>query len=346
MKFSLFAHLESYYKEPSHKQLLDEMTDLVKMAEDGGFETFWIGEHHAMGYTVAPNPFVNLAYLAGLTKKIRLGTGTVIAPFWHPIALAGEAALCDVVSDGRLDLGIARGAYMFEYERLMPGLDAMEAGARMREMVPAVQKLFEGDYAHDGKYWQFPTSTAMPYPIQQPFPPMWIAARDPMSHDFAVSNHCNVQVTSLAFGDEEVSSLMDRFNKACADHPDIKRPEIMMLMHTYVAETAQEIAQGTKDLQAFFVYFNKWFKRDRPINKGLIEPIRQEDIDASPQYSEENIRKNLVVGTPDEVIKRLKSYEAMGYDQYSIWLDSHMSFEQKRKSLQLFIKEVVPAFQK
>lgn len=344
MKFSLFAHLECYYPEPSHKQLLDELTDMVQVAEKGGFETFWIGEHHAMGYTVAPNPFVNLAYLAGLTKTIRLGTGTVIAPFWHPIALAGEAALTDVISNGRLDLGIARGAYMFEYERLMPGLDAMDAGARMREMVPAVQKLFQGDYAHDGKYWQFPSSTPMPYPIQQPHPPMWIAARDPMSHDFAVANGCHVQVTSLAFGDEEVASLMERFKKACADHPEVKRPEIMMLMHTYVAENADEIEQGTKDLQAFYVYFNKWFKRDRPINKGLIEPIRQEDIDALPQYVLDNIRRNLVVGTPGQVIDRLKAYEAMGYDQYSIWLDSHMTYAQKRKSLDLFINEVMPAF--
>ncbi len=344
MKFSLFAHLECYYPEPSHKQLNDEMTDLVQIAERGGFETFWIGEHHGMGYTVAPNPFVNLAYLAGKTEKIRLGTGTVIAPFWHPIALAGEAALTDVISNGRLDLGIARGAYMFEYERLFPGLDAMDAGARMREMVPAVQKLFQGDYAHDGKYWQFPSTTPVPYPIQQPYPPMWIAARDPMSHDFAVASNCNVQVTSLAFGDDEVASLMERFKKACSDHPEVKRPEIMMLMHTYVGENAEEIAQGTKDLQAFYVYFNKWFKRERPINKGLIEPIRQEDIDAVPQYSLDNIRKNLVIGTPDEVIKRLKAYEAMGYDQYSIWLDSHMTYAQKRKSLDLFIKEVMPAF--
>jgi alkanesulfonate monooxygenase SsuD/methylene tetrahydromethanopterin reductase-like flavin-dependent oxidoreductase (luciferase family) len=344
MKFSLFAHLEAYHEEPSHRQLLKELTDLVLLAEKGGFETFWIGEHHGMGYTVAPNPFLNLAFLANQTKTIRLGTGTVIAPFWHPIALAGEAALCDVMSDGRLDLGIARGAYTFEYERLKPGLDAMDAGARMREMVPALQQLFQGDYAHDGQYWQFPSTTPMPYPIQQPHPPMWIAARDPMSHDFAVANHCNVQVTSLTAGDTEVANLMERFNKACADHPDIARPEIMMLMHTYVAETEEEILQGTKDLQAFYVYFNKWFKRERPITKGLMEPIRQEDIDALPHLALENIRKNLVVGTPSQVIERLKQYEAMGYDQYSLWMDNHMSHAQKCKCLDLFIKEVLPAF--
>lgn len=344
MKFSLFAHVESYAAAPGQRQLLNELTTLVKMAEKGGFETFWIGEHHAMAYTVSPNPFVNLAYLAAQTDTIRLGTGTVIAPFWHPLKLAGEAGLCDVLSNGRLDLGIARGAYLYEYERIMPGLDAMDAGARMRELVPAVQKLFAGDYAHAGQYWSFPSSTPMPLPLQTPHPPMWIAARDPLSHDFAVANHCNVQVTPLASGDGEVASLMQRFNAACQAHPEVPRPQIMVLMHTYVAHTQDELAQGTQDLQAFYAYFNKWFKRERPISQGQMEPLRPEDLDAVPHCAPENIRKNLVIGTPAEVIARLKTYEAMGYDQYSLWLDNHMDFEKKQRCLALFIEEVMPAF--
>jgi alkanesulfonate monooxygenase SsuD/methylene tetrahydromethanopterin reductase-like flavin-dependent oxidoreductase (luciferase family) len=79
-----------------------------------------------MEFTIAPNPFVNLAYLAAKTSKIRLGTGTVVAPFWHPIKLAGEIGMTDLASNGRLDVGIARGAYSFEYERMFPGLDAWE----------------------------------------------------------------------------------------------------------------------------------------------------------------------------------------------------------------------------
>ena len=66
-----------------------------------------------MEFTIAPNPFIQLAHLAARTTRIRLGTGNVIAPFWHPIRLAGEAAMLDVASNGRLDLGIARGAYVF-----------------------------------------------------------------------------------------------------------------------------------------------------------------------------------------------------------------------------------------
>jgi alkanesulfonate monooxygenase SsuD/methylene tetrahydromethanopterin reductase-like flavin-dependent oxidoreductase (luciferase family) len=179
MKFSLFVHMERYDASTSHRQLFDELTELVQMAERGGFETAWVGEHHAMEFTIAPNPFINLAYLAARTERIRLGTGTVIAPFWHPIRLAGEAGMVDVASNGRLDLGIARGAYSFEYERLLPGLDAFGAGARMRELVPALRQLFKGNYAHDGEFWKWPSTTPVPRPIQQPNPPLWLAARDP-----------------------------------------------------------------------------------------------------------------------------------------------------------------------
>lgn len=64
-------------------------------------------------------PILNLVDLANKTKNVRLGTGTVVAPFWHPIKLAGEAAMTDIITNGRLDIGIARGAYSFEYERMV-----------------------------------------------------------------------------------------------------------------------------------------------------------------------------------------------------------------------------------
>ena len=105
----------------------------------------WTGEHHGMNFTISPNPMLNLVVIAHQTQNLRLGTGTVVAPFWHPIRLAGEAAQTDIITNGRLGIGVARGAYSFEYERLMPGMDAWEAGQRMRELVPAINALWEGD---------------------------------------------------------------------------------------------------------------------------------------------------------------------------------------------------------
>ena len=156
MDFSLFAHMERVDGTDSHETLYSDFIDLCKMADQGGMRAIWTGEHHGMDFTIAPNPFLSLVDIAHHTQNVRLGTGTVIAPFWHPIALAGEAAATDLMTKGRLEIGIARGAYSYEYERIMPGMDAWEAGQRMRETAPALRKLWQGDYAHEGEFFQFP----------------------------------------------------------------------------------------------------------------------------------------------------------------------------------------------
>ena len=225
MKFSLFAHMERLTPEQSQAELYDEFIRLAEIADKGGMHALWTGEHHGMDFTIAPNPFINLADLARRTANLRLGTGTIVAPFWHPIKLAGEAAMCDIITGGRLDIGIARGAYSYEYQRIGGGIEAWEAGQRLRAMIPAIKGLWEGDHAVENEFWSFPATTSAPKPVQQPHPPIWVAARDPSSHDFAVANGCNVQVTPLSMDDAEVDSLMARFNTACTNHPEIKRPK-------------------------------------------------------------------------------------------------------------------------
>ncbi len=344
MKFSLFAHMERLTPDQDQAALYDEFISLCQMADEAGFEAIWTGEHHGMNFTIAPNPFISLVDLARRTKNVRLGTGTVVAPFWHPIRLAGEAAMTDVITGGRLDLGLARGAYVFEYERMRPGLDAMTAGLALREIVPAIKGLWRGDYAHDGEQWQFPKTTSAPKPMQSPHPPLWIAARDPNSHDFAVAQGCNVQVTPLWQGDDEVESLMERFETACAAHPETPRPKIMLLRHTYVGASEGEVAAGAEAISRYYCHFGAWFKNERPITQGIIDPLSEEEMAQIEMFSPRNMRANNVIGTPEEVIRRLKAYEALGYDQYSIWLDNGMPYEDKRRSLQLFIDEVMPAF--
>lgn len=344
MKFSLFAHMERISSDEDQKQLYDEFIELCKIADRGGMSAVWTGEHHGMNFTIAPNPMLNLIDVARHTKNVRLGTGTIVAPFWHPIRLAGEAAMTDIITDGRLDLGIARGAYSFEYERLMPGMDAWEAGQRMRELVPAVKALWQGDYTHEGEFFQFPKTTSSPLPLQKDGPPIWIAARDPNSHEFAVEQECNVQVTPLWNGDKEISDLMEKFNAACIKFPEKPRPKIMLLVHTYVSDSEEDTKQGAIELNRFYCYFGAWFMNKRDVEQGLIDPLSDEEIAAHPFYSPEAMERDLVIGTPEKVIERLKTYEALGYDEYSFWIDSSMPFERKKASLERFINEVMPAF--
>lgn len=345
MRFSLFVHMERISPDQDQKQLYDDFVALSKIADDGGMHAVWTGEHHGMDFTIAPNPFLNLIDLARQTKNVRLGTGTIIAPFWHPIRLAGEAAMTDMIVDGRLELGVARGAYNFEYERMVPGMDAWDAGQRMRELIPAVQGLWKGDYEQEGTYHSFPKSSSSPKPVQQDGPPIWVAARDPNSHEFAIANGCHVQVTPLWQGDGEIIKLMETFNAACAKLSDVRRPQIMLLNHTYIASDADDAWQAAEEINRFYCYFGAWFKNERPVSQGLIEPLTEEEIVNHPFYSAEAMLRDSVIATAGDAVARIKSYETLGYDEYAFWIDSGMSFERKKASLERFIKDVMPAFE-
>ena len=347
MQFSLFAHMErisdSNADNTSHAQLYEEFISLCKMADDGGMRAIWTGEHHGMEFTIAPNPFITITDLARQTRNVKLGTGTVIAPFWHPIKLAGEAAMTDLITNGRLELGIARGAYTYEYERLMPELDAWQAGQRMRETTPLLRQLWHGDCQHEGEFYQFPSTTAVPKPVQDGGPPIWIAARDPNSHEFAVHGGFNVQVTPLWQGMEEIESLMQRFNDACDSYSG-PRPKIMLLHHTYVSHDQADTEAASKELSRFYNYFGAWFQNKRTVTQGHLDPLSQEELESNAMMSASNLKRDLTIGTAQEVIDQIKRYEDLGYDEFSMWLDSGMSFERKRASLSRFIDNVMPAF--
>ncbi len=344
MKFSLFAHMERIRDDQAHSELYEDFITLCEMADQGGMRAIWTGEHHAMDFTIAPNPFISLADLAHRTRNLRLGTGTIVAPFWHPIKLAGEAAMTDIITGGRLEIGIARGAYSYEYERMVPGMNAWEAGQRMRETVPTLRKLWHGDYAHDGEFYKFPATSSSPKPVQDGGPPIWIAARDPNSHEFAVANRCNVQVTPLWLGDGEIESLMQRFNDACDSKGQGTRPKIMILHHAYVGKTDADVEAAARDLSRFYCYFGAWFKNERSVTQGLIQQLSDNEMAAIEMYSPAVMRQNMAIGTAKEVTERLKRYEDLGYDEYSYWIDSGMSFEKKRDSLSRFMNDVLPAF--
>ncbi len=343
MEFSLFAHMERLTPGQDHKDLRQELISLAQMADDGGMRAVWTGEHHGMEFTITPNPFLSLVDLANHTKNVRLGTGTIVAPFWHPIKLAGEAAAADLITDGRIELGIARGAYSYEYERLMPEMDAWEAGQRMRETTPLLRQLWAGDCAHEGEFYAFPATTAAPKPVQDDGPPIWIAARDPNSHSFGVENGFNIQVTPLWQGIEEIESLMGKFNDACAAYSG-PRPKIMLLHHTYVGSDGDDVSLAAQQLSRFYCYFGAWFQNKKPVSQGLIETLSEEELAANKMMSPENMHRDLTIGTAQEVIDQIKRYEDLGYDEYSFWIDSGMDFERKRTSLARFIDDVMPAF--
>ncbi|MFC0581997.1 LLM class flavin-dependent oxidoreductase [Micrococcoides hystricis] len=348
MDFSLFIHMERWDDEITHQQAWENLVELTLMAEAGGFRTVWIGEHHSMEYTISPNPMSQLAYLAGKTEKIRLGAGTIIAPFWNPLRAAGEGPLLDVISGGRAEMGVARGAYQFEFDRMADGLPATDGGQHLRELVPAMKKLWEGDYAHEGKIWKFPVSTSVPKPVQTPGPPVWVAARDINSHEFAVENGCNVMVTPLMKDDDEVVDLLSKFNSAVDKFKPADKPKIMVLRHTFVHDenAPDHWKVGAAGVNKFYRTFDAWFgNKTDPVN-GFLEPSPESKFADRPEFSLDSLRRSAMIGTPSEVIERVRQYKEWGVDEYSFWCDNSLSHEEKKQSLKLFIDEVVPAINK
>ena len=127
MKFQLAINMERMDASIGMEEVARHTLEMVQMADKGGFNIVWAAEHHALEMTIAPDPFQLLAWWGSHTNQIRLGTATVAAPYWHPIKLAGEAAMCDLISGGRLDFGIGSGAYQREFDGMHPGLKQSDA---------------------------------------------------------------------------------------------------------------------------------------------------------------------------------------------------------------------------
>lgn len=343
MKFAIAISLERFSPNTPMPTVIANMLELARIADEGGFETLWTSEHHTLECTIAPNPFQTLVWLGQHTERIRLGTGTLAAAYWNPIRLAAEAALCDHLTGGRLEFGIARGSYQYEFDRMQPGIDQREGVGYMKELVPAVKKLWQGDYAHDGHYWRFPVTAAVPKPVQKQ-PPIWVAARDPGTFDWAVGVGANIMSTPLAMPAAEIKALGEKFEKAVADHPERPRPRFMMQRRTCVYANASDWEVPVRYSIDHGRAFENLMKNTGTVKEGFPEAVPFESVMSKDNYNPENIRRNLMFGTPDEVIQKLLDYEAAGVDQYSLGLNFNLPFEMQKQTLLLFINEVMPFF--
>lgn len=343
MKFQLVLNMERFTPATDMREVERHTLEMVQMAEEGGFEIVWAAEHHALELSVAPNPFLMLTWWAAHTSRIRLGTAVVVAPYWNPIRLAGEAALFDLYSNGRLEFGIGSGAYQREFDRMAPGVKQSEGYLYMQELLPAVQALWKGDYAHNGKYWQFPTSTSAPKPVQKEVP-VWIAARSPATYDWAIENRCNIMSWALSRPFAEVETYMERFETALRNHPGARRPIFSTMRYTSVYARDEEADIPLEAAMRQTGRFENLFKNLGGVTDGYAEEIDLATLNSRAEFDKEAMRNNLIFGTPDQVIGKLKPYEALGVDQFIYCASFGLAMKEQKKSLKLFIDEVMPAF--
>jgi alkanesulfonate monooxygenase SsuD/methylene tetrahydromethanopterin reductase-like flavin-dependent oxidoreductase (luciferase family) len=343
MRFAIAVNMQRADAATPMRRVIEEALDLVKAAEQGGFDIAWAAEHHGVELTVGPNPFLQLTHWAEHTHRIRLGPAVVVAPYWHPIRLAGEAGLFDLYSDGRLELGVGRGAFQYEFDRMGNGIPQVQGGDYLREMVPLLKALWAGDVEYRGKYWSFPKTTALPKPQQQPHPPIWVACRGPETFQWAVANGLEIMCTPLSKPFDEVEDLVRKYRETLAANPGIARPRLLVLRRTCVYDRPAQWREIAQTEYRYARRFAGLFQTSGTVVDGFPAALPDED-DATRDERLLQIQQAMMFGTPDEVTQRLRAYEALGFDYFCYGANFDLPHHQARRSLDLFIERVMPHF--
>ena len=342
MKFHIAINLERMDDTIDMSAVRDHTIEMIQMADKAGFEVAWAAEHHALEMTIAPNPFQIMTWWAAHTDNIRLGCGVANASYWHPINLAGEAAMVDLLSGGRLELGLGSGAYQREFDRMRPGLNQKDSNRYMQEMLPLVRELWKGDVEHNGENWQFPKATSCPKPVQDNVP-MWVAARSPATFDYAVANDCNVMCWPLTMPFSEAEKYKTQLDESIAKAGGWTGTFALM-RHTSVYDTEDDHTATLGAIRNALGKFGNLMMKKGDVVNGFPESIPLKDLAGNVRVNPAMLEENLTFGDPDTVIAKLRAYEDLGVDAYIYYASMGLDMAVQKRSLQLFIDRVMPAF--
>ena len=343
MKFHIAINLERMDSDTDMKAVRDHTLEMVKIADAAGFEVAWAAEHHALEMTIAPNPFQIMTWWADHTDNIRVGCGVANAAYWHPINLAGEAAMVDLLSGGRLELGLGSGAYQREFDRMHPGLDQKDSYKFLQEMLPLVRDLWKGDVEHNGDKWQFPKATSCPKPVQDEVP-MWVAARSPITFDYAVANDCNIMCWPLTMPMAEAEKYKAQLDDAIAKAGGTWDRTFALMRHTSVYDNADDRAATMDSIRNVLGQFGNLMMKKGDVVNGFPDRVPFEELEGNVRVDPEMLEENLMFGDPETVIAKLRAYEALGIDTFIYYASMGLDRDVQKRSLQLFIDRVMPEF--
>ncbi|MDG1531141.1 MAG: LLM class flavin-dependent oxidoreductase [Paracoccaceae bacterium] len=343
MKFHIAINLERMDDTADMNAVQEHVIDMVKMADEAGFEIAWAAEHHALEMTIAPNPFQIMTWWATHTKNIRLGCGVANAAYWHPINIAGEAAMVDLISGGRMDFGLGSGAYQREFDRMHPGLDQKDSYHYVQEMLPLVKELWKGDVEHNGKHWQFPKSTSCPKPVQEDVP-IWVAARSPITFDYAVQNNCNIMSWPLTMPFGEAEKYRDQLVEARQKFPG-HTGRFAMMRHTAIYENEDDRAASISAIRNVLGQFGNLMMKRGDVVNGFPDPIPLEEMEGNVRVDPQMLEENLMFGSPEQVVEKLKMYQDLGVDAFIYYASMGLDMERQKRSFKLFCDKVKPAFE-
>ena len=223
----------------------DNLRAQVRAAEELGYESFWFGEHHFHGFGgMLPSPPVVIAGLAAETRRLRFGTGVALVPFHHPLLTAEDYATADVLTGGRLDFGVGLGFQRLEFDNLGVALDT--ARARFQEYLEVILRAWTGDELHyDGQFGSWHAPVVLPRPVQQPHPPVWVAATA-TPESFTWTGERGHRMMCIGFlhdpaGHKERIALYRQAYRAAGHPPDGER--VLAAYHVYVGDSAAEVSE-------------------------------------------------------------------------------------------------------
>lgn len=337
MRLSFFSLLDRYENDArSDLALYQQVLDQMVLADKLGFDSYWIGEHHgqtAPGQVLAcPHPAVLLAAAAKLTRRLGLNTAVANLALRHPLQIAEDYALVDLLSQGRLGLGIGRGSFFHEYAAI--GQAASESFGRFEESWEIIQRLWHGEsVTFQGHYYQLENAKLNVTPVQQPLPRHWFSAIK--GDSFALRGRAAQPIISLphlsaqSFADVQrlVEDHRSHYLAAGGKSEDYELP---LILYTFVAPTRAEALQIAGEALRHYM---------QPQHPGSHEHI----LHAIHHLKDEKL---LWFGTPGDLIDVLEQFQTRIDNRHFVfWSDfGGIQPELVVRSMQLIAEEVLPHF--
>jgi alkanesulfonate monooxygenase SsuD/methylene tetrahydromethanopterin reductase-like flavin-dependent oxidoreductase (luciferase family) len=316
-------------------------------AETLGFSHARTVEHYFRRYGgYSPNPLVFLSALSQRTERMRLVTGAVVPAFNNPLKLAGEIAMLDAISHGRLDVGFARAFLPHEFRRF--GISPDESIARFREGLQQVELLLTTENAtHHGQFHSFDNLTSLPRPAQKPRPKFYIAStRTQDSFEFA--GRMGYSLMAIPIG--PLGPLLDSYRQAwrAAGHPG--DGEVMIAFHMFCDEDAQRAR--TIPRRSFDLYFEALLESAGEWTQGAHSKDYEgydKSISRMKGFSLEGQIEagGAWIGTPDEIKATIRRFRAAvgPFEHASLQINfGTLDFAAAQRSMRLFASEVIPEF--
>lgn len=331
MRFGLFGGAQAPRGTASDPARgFHEFVELSVEAERLGFYSTFLVEHHFSGVGQVSSPLDLLGWVAARTRSIRVGTAVLVLPWHDPVLLAERAATIDLLSGGRLDFGVGKGYRHSEFTGF--GVPPEEADARFEESLDVILKAWRSDqpFSHEGRFWRYHEIVVEPPTMQEPHPPVWIAAGKPESVRNVAALGANLLLDQFA-STEQIGERIALFKAECEARDRVFDP-----MHVAVARNLY-VARDQQDASAALT-------EQARIHERMIERSRGPDACRGSHimaYADGAgaTEANALFGLPEDIIAGLEALRAVGVRYVLI------SGGETRQSMQRFAAEVMPAFQ-